>query len=143
MDVTNRIVAALNNIEGEVCQRICSLYVSKVSTMSGNGSDYERFIDPIEDQMVRLVWRIVRHRQDFEDALQEALTTIWKRLDRIRRHRNPHALILRICANAGYDILRAFLDRRNYYPGVDLFGHRDQSHVTTTFSDQLLCLAKG
>lgn len=56
--------------------------------------------------MTRSVWRIVRDRDDFEDAFQEALATVWKKLDHIRRHPNPHALILRICVNASYDVLR-------------------------------------
>jgi RNA polymerase sigma-70 factor (ECF subfamily) len=48
----------------------------------------------------------VRHTEEAEDTLQEALTIIWKRLDRIRTHPNPQALILRICVNASYDTIR-------------------------------------
>ena len=77
-----------------------------------------------KDQMIRIVWRIVQDRHDFEDAFQEALTRIWKRLDRISRHQNPHALVLRICANAGYDLLRKRTRDRLCQPvetlGVDL-----------------------
>lgn len=74
--------------------------------MSGEQSDYESLIRPIEEKMIRSVWRIVRDPDDFEDAFQEALATVWKRLDKIRRHPNPQALILRICVNAAYDVLR-------------------------------------
>ena len=56
--------------------------------------------------MILSVWRIVRDREDFDDAFQEATMAILKRLEKIRRHPNPQALILRICANAGYDALR-------------------------------------
>lgn len=72
---------------------------------SGHG-DYERLVRPIEDRMIRSVWRIVRDPDDADDAFQEALTTIWKRLNRIRRHPNPHALILRICVNSAYGVVR-------------------------------------
>lgn len=72
---------------------------------SGHG-DYERLVRPIEDRMIRSVWRILRCPQDADDAFQEALTTIWKRLNRIRRHPNPHALILRICVNSAYGVMR-------------------------------------
>ena len=72
---------------------------------SGHG-DYDSLVRPIEDRMIRSVWRIVRDPQDADDAFQEALTTVWKRLDRIRRHPNPHALILRICINSAYDVIR-------------------------------------
>ncbi len=67
---------------------------------------YERFIQPIEDQMMRTIWRIVRTTEDAEDTLQEALVIIWKRYNRITDHPNPQALILKICTNAAYDTLR-------------------------------------
>jgi RNA polymerase sigma-70 factor (ECF subfamily) len=56
--------------------------------------------------MMRSIWRIVRHPEAAEDTLQEALTIIWKKMGRIRRHPNPQALILKICVNAAYDTLR-------------------------------------
>jgi len=74
--------------------------------MNDRQREYERLIAPIEDRMMRSVWRIVRDPHDTEDAFQEALLTIWKRWDHIRTHPNPHALILHICTNAAYDGLR-------------------------------------
>lgn len=67
---------------------------------------YEKLIAPIECHMMRSIWRIVRDPQEAEDTLQEALAIIWRRLDRIRRHPNPHALIFKICLNSAYDSLR-------------------------------------
>ena len=74
--------------------------------MSDQRPEYERLIAPIEDRMIRAVWRIVRDPDEAEDAFQEALLTIWKRWDVLRRHPNPHALVLRICVNSAYDVLR-------------------------------------
>lgn len=74
--------------------------------MNDRQREYERLIAPIEDRMMRAVWRISRDPNDAEDALQEALLTVWKRWDRIRAHPNPHALILHICINAAHDMLR-------------------------------------
>ena len=74
--------------------------------MDEHSGDYERLIRPIEDRMIRSVWRIVRNPDDFDDAFQEALATVWRRLAKVRRHPNPHALVLRMCANAAYDVLR-------------------------------------
>ena len=67
---------------------------------------YEELILPHESQMMRTIWRVVRHPELAEDTLQDALITIWRRRKRIRRHPNPHALILKICLNAAYDSLR-------------------------------------
>jgi RNA polymerase sigma-70 factor (ECF subfamily) len=67
---------------------------------------YEELIAPVESQMMRSIWRIVRNQQAAEDTMQDALTIIWKKLDRICRHPNPHAFILKICVNAAYDTLR-------------------------------------
>jgi RNA polymerase sigma-70 factor (ECF subfamily) len=73
---------------------------------------YQRLIAPIQDRMIRTIWRIIRDPDDTDDALQEALATIWKRLERIRSHPNPHAVILRICVNAAYDLLRRKIRER-------------------------------
>lgn len=75
---------------------------------------YERLIRPIEKQMIRTVARIIRDPEDSEDVFQEVLVVIWAKLDRIERHPNPHAYIMRICVTRSYDALRkrARLKRR-------------------------------
>lgn len=80
--------------------------------MTGPYEEYERIIRPIEAQMVRSIWGVTRDADDAEEAFQEALTNVWRRWGRIRRHPNPHALVLRICINAAYDHLRKKLRRR-------------------------------
>ncbi len=74
--------------------------------MNDRQSDYERLISPIENRMIRCVWRIVRDPDDAEDAFQEALAKIWENWDTVLRHPNPRALVLRMCINAAYDLLR-------------------------------------
>ena len=75
---------------------------------------YERLIKPIEKQMIRTVARVVRDPEDAADVLQEVFVVIWTKLDRIERHPNPHAYMLRICVTRSYDALRkrARLKRR-------------------------------
>lgn len=80
--------------------------------MSIDEGYYENLIAPIEDRMIRSIWRVVRDADDADDALQEALATVWKRLDRIRRHPNPQALVLKICVDSAYDVLRKRLRSR-------------------------------
>ncbi|MGA3134774.1 MAG: RNA polymerase sigma factor [Terracidiphilus sp.] len=74
--------------------------------MNDQQSEYERLIAPIEDRMIRAVWRIVRDSNDADDALQEALLTVWKRWSQIQKHPNPHALVLHICIHSAYNLLR-------------------------------------
>ena len=74
--------------------------------------EYDRLVGPIEERMIHSVWRIVGDPDDAEDALQDALATVWQRLKRVRSHPNPQALILRMCANAAYDRLRRRRRRR-------------------------------
>ena len=68
--------------------------------------DYDLIVRPMEGRMMRTVWRIVRHREAAEDALQDALAIIWKKRDTVARHPMPEALILRIAVTAAYDALR-------------------------------------
>lgn len=73
---------------------------------------YERLLRPIENQMISTVARIVRDPEDTADVFQEVLALIWHKLDRIDRHPNPHAYILRICITRSYDAVRKRARRR-------------------------------
>ena len=64
--------------------------------------------------MIRAVWSITQNAEDAEEAFQEALGTIWRRWDRITVHPNAPALVLRICVNAAYDVLRRKIRRRRW-----------------------------
>ena len=68
--------------------------------------DYDALVRPVEARMMRSIWRIVRERQAAEDALQDALTVIWKKRNTVARHPNPQALILRIAVTQALDALR-------------------------------------
>jgi RNA polymerase sigma-70 factor (ECF subfamily) len=74
--------------------------------MSDLQTDYERIIGPLEDRMISSIWRIVRNPTDAEDAMQNALATVWQRWSRVTKHPNPEALVLKICIDAACDTLR-------------------------------------
>jgi RNA polymerase sigma factor (sigma-70 family) len=63
-------------------------------------------IERVKPQMIRTAWKLLGHRQDAEDALQDAVLIVHRRWRRIRRHANPAAFVLRICAQAAIDRLR-------------------------------------
>ena len=69
--------------------------------------------------MMHSIWRIVREREAAEDALQDALTVVWKKRDAVARHPKPEALILRIAVSAAYDAVRKNRRRlRHEIPGL-------------------------
>lgn len=78
----------------------------------------------VKDRMFATVWRILRHSQDAEDALQNALVTVWQRQAQVQSHPAPHALILRICTDAAIDQFRR---RRMNHVDVVMFEDRLQS----------------
>ena len=91
-------------------------------------SEYERWMRPIEERLMRTVWRIVRDPDDAEDAFQQALEKIWRQWGQVRRHPNPPALIMTIGANAAYDHLRK-RSRRAAHEIPDLEMDRHLSHA--------------
>jgi RNA polymerase sigma-70 factor (ECF subfamily) len=87
--------------------------------MSDESGFYSAIIGPIEDRMIRAVWRITRNGQDAEDAMQDALLAVWKRRDRIGRHAAPRALVLKMCIDAAYDVVRRRARRRHENQPID------------------------
>ena len=82
--------------------------------MDDQSQAYEEIIGPIEDRMLRSIWRITRDAHDAEDAMQNALVTLWKRWNRVRCHASPQTLVLKICVDAALDVARRRVrDRRN------------------------------
>jgi len=79
---------------------------TEYSSIAMENSFYDEIIAPISGRMMRTVWRILRDFETAEDAFQEALTVIWSRRLYVQKHANPQALILRICVNCAYDVLR-------------------------------------
>jgi RNA polymerase sigma factor (sigma-70 family) len=69
-------------------------------------ADFERLVRPLESQMLGTIWKILRNPEDVADAHQQVLLRIWRRWDKVRTHPNPPALVLRICTQEAYDLLR-------------------------------------
>jgi RNA polymerase sigma factor (sigma-70 family) len=74
--------------------------------------EFERLVLRHRPLMLRAIWRITRDPDLAEDALQDALTTLWRKLPVVREHPNPQALVLRISLNTGFDAVRARQRRR-------------------------------
>lgn len=75
---------------------------------------FDKLIRPIENKMIGIIWRIIRDPEEYKDVLQSVLEQIWYRLERINKHPNPQAYILRICVTRSYDTLRKRAQRRRY-----------------------------
>jgi RNA polymerase sigma-70 factor (ECF subfamily) len=90
--------------------------------------EYDQLVAPIEDRMIRSIWRIVRNQADAEDAMQEALVGLWKRWDAMCKHPNPHALILKFCIDAALDKVRQRLrQNRNRDPEAIVMDVEDRA----------------
>src|SRR5690554_6181362 len=69
-------------------------------------TQFDNLLHGLDSRMVRAIARIIDDPHDAEDALQNALTTIWQKLSRLRQHPNPKAVVLKVCIDAAYDLLR-------------------------------------
>ena len=91
----------------------------RAAALDNREFDYDLLVRPMEGRMMRSIWRIVRHREAAEDALQDALAVIWKKRDAVARHPKPEALILRIAVSAALDAVRKNRRRlRHETPGL-------------------------
>lgn len=68
--------------------------------------------------MVNSIWKILRDPEDTDDVVQEVLMTILKKMNRIRRHPNPTALILRMCINGALNHVRRNRNRRRAHEAL-------------------------
>jgi len=75
---------------------------------------YDEIIRPMEESMIACIWRVTQKREDAQDAMQEALRTIWKKRTRIAKHPRPQALILKICRAKAIDSLRRSIRRTQH-----------------------------
>lgn len=91
----------------------------RAAALENREFDYDLLVRPMEGRMMRSIWRIVRHREAAEDALQDALAIVWKKRDAVARHPKPEALILRIAVSAAIDAVRKSRRRlRHETPGL-------------------------
>lgn len=92
---------------GLICRPPCiTVAPAEAAAMENPEFDYDALVRPLEPRMMRVAWRIVREREAAEDALQDALATIWKKRALVARHPNPQALILRMTVAAACDTVR-------------------------------------
>jgi RNA polymerase sigma-70 factor, ECF subfamily len=103
--------------------------------MCSQSTLYEQIIGPIEDRMIRSIWRITRNAADAEDAMQDALMVLWKRRSRLGKHPCPQALVLKICVDAACDIARRRARQRRINPTQP--APEERAHDARTFLDDL------
>jgi RNA polymerase sigma-70 factor (ECF subfamily) len=75
-------------------------------------AEFARLVLCRRSGMLRAIWRVVRDPDLAEDALQDALTTLWRKLPALARHPNPDAFVLRVSLDAACDHLRSHMRRR-------------------------------
>lgn len=88
------------------------LLVTESPGLADREQDFEALVAAHRPLMLRAIWRVTRDADLAEDALQDALTKLWRKLPLVRAHPNPQALVLRICLNTALDAARARQRRR-------------------------------
>jgi len=81
--------------------------------------EFERLVLPHRARMTRTVWRLLRDADLAEDALQEALVTLWRKLRVLGGHPNPEAFILRVTIDAARDQLRSRVRRERWTTALE------------------------
>ncbi len=74
--------------------------------------NYNNLIRPIQNQMIRTVWRVVRDPEDAKDTLQNVFSVLLRKKDTLSGHPNPNAFILKVCLNEAYETLRRNVRRK-------------------------------
>lgn len=108
--------------------------------MKDDQAFFEQIIIPIQHRMRHAIWRVVRNAESAEDTMQEALTIIWKKRKRILEHPKPDALVLKICLNAAYDLLRR---SKHHLKNLSLENVPQVPATTTTEMVEQLEIRKG
>jgi RNA polymerase sigma-70 factor (ECF subfamily) len=75
---------------------------------------YDEIIRPMQESMIACIWRVTQSHEDAQDALQEALWTIWRKRRKVAKHPKPKALILKICRAKAIDSLRKSIRRAEH-----------------------------
>jgi len=86
---------------------------------------YEDLIAPLEARMIRTITRLVRDPDDAADTMQVVLASVWENLERIKRHPNPPAYIMRMCVSKAYDTLRRNTRKRALEISIEEVLHAD------------------
>jgi len=93
--------------------------VSDTLPESDREAEFARLVLCGQARMLRAIWRVVHDPDLAEDALQDALTTLWRKLPVLARHPNPDAFVLRVCLDAACDQLRTHLRRQRHQISLD------------------------
>lgn len=69
--------------------------------------EFARLVLPHRARMQRAIWGVLRDADLSEDALQDALVVLWRKIGVLRDHPNPEAFVLRVSIDAARDRWRA------------------------------------
>lgn len=87
--------------------------------MNADARFYDEVIAPIRGRMMGTIWRMVRDPGATDDVVQDVLLYLYKHIEKVRRHPNPTALILRICNHRAIDHLRRNQRRQELMRDLD------------------------
>ena len=68
----------------------------------GDPEAFDRLTELVMDRLYSVAYRILRHAQSAEDATQQALVAIWRRLPQLRDPDRFEAWCYRLLVNSAY-----------------------------------------
>jgi RNA polymerase sigma-70 factor (ECF subfamily) len=116
-----------------------------LSAIAGDAVAFENLVMPHRDSILRVVHRILRNREDAEDAVQAAFLHALRHIDSFRGRSRFSSWLTRIAINAALMHLRA--KRRYLETSIDEMAQGDEHHrtidlVETRPNPEQACAAK-
>jgi RNA polymerase sigma factor (sigma-70 family) len=112
----------VQDLSGQAAAGRLDASLSQSSRAADRETEFARLVLPQRSRMMRAIWRVVHDPDLAEEAFQESLATLWRKLPAVSRHPNPPALVLRIAVQAACDQLRALRRRRGRFLPLDEAG---------------------
>ena len=101
-------------------------------SIAGESRAFDELVARYADKVHRLAFKILRHEQDAEDAMQDAFLSAYRNLPKFKRKSTFSTWLYRVATNAALMRLRK---RRDGMVSIDQPGRQEDQHTTLQLAD--------